>query len=109
MSVILLLTVLNYLCIQQSLGDDPSCGLLAHLSSQPEALCEYLRAALLCGQVTVAAWLVQLAAQQQQLGMIRLTLQSLLTTSRWGINIYLCLLDRKVCKVVDKQVSIFVW
>lgn len=44
------------LLLLQSLACDlPHSALLAHITSQPEALAEYLRAALLCGQVGYAS------------------------------------------------------
>lgn len=72
-------------CTAQSLARDSPSPLLSHLASQPEALAEYLRAALLCGQVDVAAWLVLRASERQQMDLVRHTLVSLLATSRWEL------------------------
>lgn len=80
-SALLLLLIAIFALSVQSFEADSSSLLLQHLS-QPDTLAEYIRAALLCGRVAVAAWLVNVAARQQQLGVVRATLQSLLTASR---------------------------
>jgi hypothetical protein len=71
------------LALLQSLAADSPSPLLAHITSQPDALAEYLRAALLRGQVGVAAWLVGCAAGAPDL--VRTTLTSLLATPRWEL------------------------
>jgi hypothetical protein len=65
----------------QALDADSSAALQQHLG-QPDSLAEYLRASLLCGQVDTATWLVGVAARQQQLDVVAVTIVSLLTTSR---------------------------
>ncbi|WIA14198.1 hypothetical protein OEZ85_002737 [Tetradesmus obliquus] len=68
----------------QALEAECPAALQAHLA-QPDSLAEYLRAALLCGQVDTATWLLGVAGRQQQLDVVAGTLVSLLTTSRWEL------------------------
>jgi hypothetical protein len=68
--------------LQALLESDGSSNALQQHLAQPDSLAEYLRAALLCGQVDTATWLLGVAARQQQLDVVAATLISLLTTSR---------------------------